>query len=326
MMATEQVSAMQRSRLLAAAVGAVGQFGWEGATVARITERAGVSRRTFYELFENREECLLALLESVVAQIAAEIQTQTPAGSSWGERVRNGLWAILCFFDREPALAHACLVESRRGGGLALEYRQEVIDHLVEIVDEGRGECSSSGDVAPLTAQGVVGGVFEVLYSHLVKAPGEPLRGLLGQLVGMVVLPYLGGAAAQRELSRPAPVSESSQSEGLSLEANDLLAALPMRLTYRTANVLRTLEEHPGRSNRQVADMVGISDQGQISKLLARLARLGLLVNAAGVAGERNRWELTPVGSRITRSIKSYTQYAELESDHVIKGDAQHAF
>lgn len=320
-----QVSAMQRSRLLAAAVGAVGEFGWECASVARITDRAGVSRRTFYELFENRDECLLALLESAVAQITSELDCSGLEELSWRERVRAGLWTILCFFDREPALARVCLVESRRGVGVALEYRQRTVDRLVEIVDEGRGEQSRSGGAGALAAQGVVGGVLEVLYSRLVKTPESSLRDLLGELTGMVVLPYFGVAAAQREQHRPVPSVESegrAVTESISLEANDLLAALPMRLTYRTANVLQTLEQRPGQSNRQIADVVGIADQGQISKLLSRLARLGLLVNT-NAAGERNRWELTPTGSRVTRSIKSYAQQ---EAVQVIKGDVQHAY
>lgn len=318
-----QVSSMQRSRLLAAAVGVVGEFGWEGASVARITDRAGVSRRTFYELFESRDECLLGLLESTVAQITAELDATGLKDLPWREYVRGGLWVILCFFDREPALANVCLVESRRGGGVALEYRQRVIDGLVEIVDRGRGEDPRSNDVVDLTAHGVVGGALEVLYSRLLKAPQESLRELHGQLTGMTVLPYLGVAASQREQRRPAPTvafCERSSDGQVSTEASDVLAALPMRMTYRTANVLQALAERPGQSNREVADLVGISDQGQISKLLSRLARLGLLSNA-GVAGERNRWELTATGSRVTRSIKSYAQQ---ETGHVIKGDAQH--
>ena len=52
-----------------------------------------------------------------------------------------------------------------------------------------------------------------------------------------------------------------------------------MRLTYRTALVLEEVAEHPGVSNRVVAERAGISDQGQVSKLLARLEHLGLLAN-----------------------------------------------
>lgn len=323
-----QVSAMQRSRLLTAAVSAVGEFGWEGASVARIIDRAGVSRRTFYELFENRDECLLALLKSAVEQIVAELNAAGLGGLCWRERVRGGLWVILCFFDREPTLARVCLVESRRSSGISLEYRQGVIDRLVAIVEEGRGEESRVKEAGVVTAQGVVGGLLEVLYSRSLRTPGKPLGNLIGELTGMMVLPYLGAAAAQREQRRTAPsvgLAKKVQGNGMSLEAGELLATLPMRLTYRTAKVLRVLEERPGQCNREVADLVGISDQGQISKLLSRLARLGLLTNA-GVIGERNKWELTPMGSIITRSIKSYAQYSEHETGHAIKGDPQHAY
>ena len=85
-----------------------------------------------------------------------------------------------------------------------------------------------------------------------------------------------------------------------------------MRLTYRTARVLQTLAEHPGQSNRQIGDLVGISDQGQVSKLLSRLARLGLLVNGEPSKGERNKWVLTPMGSQVTRSIQSYSYTTQL--------------
>ena len=87
-----QVSEMQRSRLLGAAVTAVNEEGYANATVAHITERARVSRRTFYDLFENREECLGALIEDVVATIEGEIVRTDLDGLSWRERVRAGLW------------------------------------------------------------------------------------------------------------------------------------------------------------------------------------------------------------------------------------------
>jgi AcrR family transcriptional regulator/DNA-binding MarR family transcriptional regulator len=312
------VNEMQRSRLLTAAVGAVGEHGWEGASIERITQQAGVSRRTFYDLFSDREECLVAVLEGAVARIAKELQAAELEGLSWSERVRGGLWAILCFFDREPGLARVCVVESRRGEHAALLYRQRVIQSLVEAVDAGRGERAREGkDVALglLVAQGVVGGVSEVLYSLLLNAGNEPLGGplreLLGELMGMIVLPYLGVAAACREQARPLPPlavqSIDPQEEKVSVgDGGDPLVGLPMRLTYRTARVLQTLAEHPGQSNRQVGERVGIPDQGQTSKLLARLARLGLLVNGEPLKGERNKWVLTPMGSKVTRSIQSY--------------------
>jgi AcrR family transcriptional regulator/DNA-binding MarR family transcriptional regulator len=312
---------MQRSRLLVAAVSAVVEHGWEGASVARITQRAGVSRRTFYEMFDNREECLHAVLENAVTQIKDKLTAADLAGLAWCERVRSGLWTVLCFFDREPRLACVCLVESRRGGGIALDYRQEIIEELAMIVEEGSsegpGRASRSEDTVSLTAHGVVGGVCEVLYSRLLKAPTEPLHGLLGELMGMIVLPYMGPAVARREQAKPLPELEPiNQSERTRVvgDAGERVVVLPMRLTYRTASVLQALAERPGQSNRQVADRVGISDQGQASKLLARLAHLGLLVNDEAAKGERNKWVLTPTGRRVTRSIQSYTPAANTAS------------
>jgi DNA-binding MarR family transcriptional regulator len=80
-----------------------------------------------------------------------------------------------------------------------------------------------------------------------------------------------------------------------------------MRLTYRTARVLGEIAEHPGSSNRQVADRVGISDQGQISKLLARLERLGLIEQAGGepARGGPNAWALTPTGRQVAEGIRA---------------------
>jgi DNA-binding MarR family transcriptional regulator len=126
--------------------------------------------------------------------------------------------------------------------------------------------------------------------------------------MGMIVLPYLGPVAARREQRRtdptPVPVPARKQS-GAPTGDRDALRDVPMRLTYRTARVLRTVAENPGRSNRQVGEDAGLQDQGQISKLLARLQRLGLLENSGeGQArGESNAWKLTRLGERVTEQL-----------------------
>jgi DNA-binding MarR family transcriptional regulator len=84
-----------------------------------------------------------------------------------------------------------------------------------------------------------------------------------------------------------------------------------MRLTYRTARVLEGIAEHPGASNRQVSEYGGIEDQGQVSKLLRRLASLGLLSNAGGghLSGEPNEWTLTAKGEQVARSIRMHSTF-----------------
>ncbi len=89
----------------------------------------------------------------------------------------------------------------------------------------------------------------------------------------------------------------------------DPLAGVPMRLTYRTALVLGYIAQEPGASNRVIGDHAGVSDQGQISKLLARLERLGLAANTGDghLKGERNAWRLTPKGVQVEHSIRAHT-------------------
>jgi AcrR family transcriptional regulator len=311
-----QVSEMQRSRLLSAAAVTVEELGWSGASVAHITARARVSRRTFYDLFENREDCLLAILEDVVGRIEDELAAAELAALPWRERVRGGLWTILCFLDREPALARVCVAQALRGGPRVLARREQILARLAGVVDEGRLESARVGECPSLTAEGLVGATLAIVHTRLTRGEREPLGELFGELMGMIVLPYLGPAAARREQRRP-PVSASGRESraGLSgsagmadlppVSVEDPLADVPMRLTYRTALVLQAIAERPGASNRIVGDLAGVADQGQISKLLARLERLGLIENTGEghARGERNAWYLTALGDRVSRQI-----------------------
>ena len=99
-----RVEEIQRSRLLAAAAVVIDEVGYEQASVQRITDRARVSRRTFYELFGNREECLVALLDEAAERVERELEAAGLGGLAWRERVRGGLWVILSFLDERAGV------------------------------------------------------------------------------------------------------------------------------------------------------------------------------------------------------------------------------
>jgi AcrR family transcriptional regulator len=321
--------------MLAAMVEEVAERGAVNVTVAHVVGRSGVSRRTFYELFEDREDCLLAALEEGIGRVAREVapayqsagRTQSAHGTQsargnqrvhgWRERVRAGLIAGLSFLEGDPGLARLLVVESLGAGPRALERRSRVLARLIDAVDKGRSEANAKPGSEPpsLTAEGVVGAVLAVLHGRLLACPpparggsrvGEgrpgPLVELTNPLMGMIVLPYLGAAAARRELDRPVPRASAGASRR---GVPDPLRELEMRLTYRTVRVLMAVAGDPGSSNRGVADGAGISDQGQISKLLARLQGLGLIENT-GTGPERgapNAWTLTAKGWEVHGAI-----------------------
>jgi AcrR family transcriptional regulator len=302
------VEEIQRSRVLAAAAGVIDELGYEQSTVQRIAARARVSRRTFYELFENRDACLGALLEEVVQRVEQELEAACLEGLAWRERVRGGLWVILSFLDAEPALARICVVQALHGGPETLERREQILARLAAVLDEGRRESSRGNECTLVTAEGLVGGAFGVVYARLRGGDRRPLTELLDELMGMITLQYLGARAARREQQRPAPPALRPVSSNLGQDAEDgpdPLGDVPMRLTYRTARVLECIADLPLASNRTIADRAGITDPGQISKLLRRLERLGLVANTGGgyQSGEPNAWKLTGQGSLVTRRL-----------------------
>lgn len=126
----------------------------------------------------------------------------------------------------------------------------------------------------------------------------------------MIVLPYLGPAAARKEIEKPAP----ERGHRPPTIRKDPLQDLPMRLTYRTMRVLISVARRPGSSNRTIGEDAGIGDQGQASKLLARLHKLGLIENKGGdpARGEPNAWVLTPTGREVHESIAGLGSKATL--------------
>jgi AcrR family transcriptional regulator len=306
-----RIAELQRARLLAGAVLAAQELGWSATTVAHITARARVSRRTFYDLFEGREDCLLAVLGDIAERVEGEIRAAELSGLGWADRVRGGLLTILSFFDREPVLARVCVVQALQGGPRVLTWREGVLARLAQVVDEGCTQSARSQECTAVTAEGLVGAACSIVYARLLTdTRPEPLVNLLGELMGLIVLPYQGPAAARRERHRslsalpPSNGGMREHAQGV-LAGSEVLREVPMRLTYRTALVLDGVATNPGASNRMIADHAGITDQGQVSKLLSRLQRLGLVANTGRgqSKGEPNAWTLTPLGSRVASSI-----------------------
>jgi AcrR family transcriptional regulator/DNA-binding MarR family transcriptional regulator len=300
----EQVSEVQRMRLLRAMAEVAAQRGLHPASVGRVTAQAGVSRRTFYDLFEDRDDCFVAVFDEAIARATLKVETVVgQAGKRWVERVRAGLFALLCFFDEEPELARVCVVWALGTSPEMLTRRSEVLQQLIDAVEHGRGSARSR-DPAPLTAEAVVGAVLSIVHSRLLDDDPAPLSALLPRLMGLIVSPYLGSRAVARELSRPVPEIVSLKASWSS--TRDPMRKLNMRVTYRTLRVLEAVRVHEGGSNREIGEEAGMTDQGQISKLLARLEDLELLENrgAGHERGSPNAWWLTPRGEAMERATR----------------------
>jgi AcrR family transcriptional regulator len=301
---------MQRRRLLTATSELVYERGVQAVTIALVSDRAGVSRKTFYGIFEDREGCLLAVFEDAVSQAAHAVRDVASGRESWRERVRRGLAALLSFLDEEPVAGRMLVVEALGAGERTVNARAQVLARIIAIVDEGRTQPKAVRDIPPLTAEGVVGAVFSVIHARMLNRSAPTKNAprmveLTGALGAMIIQPYLGAAVAKKELERPAPALEPTVPK----LPSDPFRDLPIRLTYRTARVLAAIAATPGASGKQIARASEITDDGQMSRLLNRLGRAGLIENTGpGPArGEANAWALTPKGQDVQTVIAQQT-------------------
>jgi AcrR family transcriptional regulator len=285
---------------------AVAERGVRSVTLADVAARAEVSPRMLREQFADVEEGLLVAFEWVTRRAGTTMAEAYSDESRWVEAVRAALAAMLALAEQEPELARLWVVDALGAGPGVLHSRARAITALCEYVDRGRLQAASRTEPPAITAEGVVGAVLAVLQTRLLAPNPAPPSSLLGELTSLVVLPYLGSAAAKRELVRSAARSPSGRETQSRRSGRFALEGVGMRLTYRTARVLMAIGERPGSSNREVGNRAEVVDQGQISKLLTRLESQGLIVNDSGGGrrGAPNAWELTPRGEQVEHIIR----------------------
>jgi AcrR family transcriptional regulator/DNA-binding MarR family transcriptional regulator len=307
--------------MLSAAARVVSEYGYQKMSVARVTGGARVSRRTFYDVFQDREDCFLAIFQDALSRASERVsgayESANADGPAWCGRLRAALTELLMFFDEEPKVASLLVVDALAAGPRVLERRAQVLKRLSTVLHEDGSRAGRAREIAPLTGEGVIGAVFSVIHTRISQNDPAATLELLNPLMGMIVLPYLGRAAAQCEMehaklrrARPRGIKASSErsSSSSSLSASDPLEGLPMRITYRTLRVLGAIAAHSGASNRAIGEFADTHDQGQISKLLARLEGLGLIENTSGnghrPTGEPNAWRLTARGEKVERALR----------------------
>ncbi|HXR29446.1 MAG TPA: TetR family transcriptional regulator [Solirubrobacteraceae bacterium] len=195
-----RVAEIQRAKILAAATQVLDEYGHTGTTISRITSRARVSRTCFYELFDDRDGCLAAILDLAAAPVERELAAA--AALPFGERVRAGLQAILGLFDRDRALARVCVVEALRCGPVVIERRALLLARLAAALERGGSEHAGARGRSQLTAQALVGAVFCMLHTRIVRRSREPLADLVPDLLAMLLLPYQADGRARRPSAR----------------------------------------------------------------------------------------------------------------------------
>ncbi len=191
----ELVAENQHERLLNGVVDAVAEHGYNATTIGAITEAAKISRRTFYEHFEGKEDCFLAAYEMVDEHVRASMLAAGDPSSSWPERVKARLGALLAVLSRDLAVARFYLTEPLAAGGeISARYR-DAMQLLAETIRPQAGPADADLEVRD---QVLMGGIATLIARRLKAGEASTLLELLPDLTELALTPYLGREEARR--------------------------------------------------------------------------------------------------------------------------------
>jgi AcrR family transcriptional regulator len=193
-----------RARALAAMAGAVADHGYADTTVEDVVRRARMSRRTFYDLFRNREECFLAAYDSVrEGAMTCIASAHAGAPSRWPAHVERALTAVLEYFAASPEFARLFVVEALAAGSHGLERHErtmrEFAARLAHSQPSAPDPTLSGTEPTPsfpdptLSFEATVGAVHRVIHARIVDGRARELPALAPELTAVV-----------RSLARPA--------------------------------------------------------------------------------------------------------------------------
>jgi AcrR family transcriptional regulator len=195
------VTANQRDRLLDAATSIFAEQGYAALAVANVIEQAGVSRGTFYEIFENKFDCLLAAQQRAFDRLHAAIVTACSAEPEWPRGVAAGVAAGLDFAAGFRDDARLILASSHPSSEPQLGREGiSATEWLVELLRDSSERCPDARSPSDLTEQAAVGAAISIVGSCLASDRIGPMPELTTALVQIILTPYLGGDEAERAL------------------------------------------------------------------------------------------------------------------------------
>lgn len=196
----EFVARNQRERLIAGLAEAVAENGYSGTTIAHITRHAAVSRRTFYEHFNSKDECFIAAYDTVMTELNRRVGEAFDQEEEWPQGVRAGLAAMLEFLTSEPHLARLSMVEALVAGPVVVERYDAAIQSLVPYFEAGRKGRSDEvlAGLSSTTEEALVGGIVSLISRRIFADRTGELEALLPDLVEFALTPYLGSTEAAK--------------------------------------------------------------------------------------------------------------------------------
>jgi AcrR family transcriptional regulator len=193
----EVVAAHQRERIVAAVAPAMAEKGYAKLTVKDLIDRAGVSRRTFYQLFDDKLDCVFAAHHAAFSRLNSVIVDACASQGEWADGVVAAIDGALAFVAEAPDEARLILISSQASEPKLARRGRASHDQLAALLRSGRNRPQSNGTPLPSVEQAIVGAAMSLVADCLIADELDRLPELGPELVQIVLTPYLGDEAAR---------------------------------------------------------------------------------------------------------------------------------
>lgn len=183
-----QKHATPPERLLRALAAVVAEKGYPDTTVAEVVERAQTSQRTFYEHFKNKEDAIVAALDSGSAHMLAAALPAFRRAPDWPHAVHDTQEAMFRWGAEEPEYARMGGKEMYAAGKRALDQREVVTEGMEGLLTPG---YELKPDTPPIAAEAIGGALYSLLYDHVNQKGPATLPALVPTLVYVTLAPFL---------------------------------------------------------------------------------------------------------------------------------------
>jgi AcrR family transcriptional regulator len=210
-------------------IDAIGEHGYNATRVADVTRRAGVSSRTFYEVFDNKEQCFLSTYDQIAASVIHILEQAREEAGTWPDAGEASIRALFEAAVRNPAAARLSLLEINAVGPAGIERREASVARYEEFIRETLHLGPAQGSIADAVVKAVIGGLIRVLHSRVLRGEGAKL---------LTVVPDLAEWASSYH---PTPRVPASGRDGAARPASALVGG----------RAPGTLAPHPRMSRRR---------------------------------------------------------------------------
>jgi AcrR family transcriptional regulator len=199
-----EVIADQRRRMLNGLAAALAYHGYEDTKITDIVELAAVSRPTFYEHFDGKEQCFAAAYDDGVERLSLAVEEAIQGELGWAAQLSAGLRAGLDFLAASPPLAHLLLVESLAAARPARLEHERTLELLAAAL-RPPAELAAGGPVSAETLRLLAGGLVSHLSGRVLAGEAERLpesRDLLLRYLLASLLPTASSSTGERRAAR----------------------------------------------------------------------------------------------------------------------------